>query len=720
MPPIAAQATKPALLESLKTRVTLLLLLAVGLIAVMFAAISWQRDSVLTERYFETLQQVQRLAWSRLEASALVTARAVQTDSASRLALSQALSNQDRGAVDMILRDLTASRPGARAEVHTADGKLFATTSSDLRPEPLMDPLALANLIGSVPGSAEAAERSAGLIQTKQGYFWIAATRVEMRDKSVGWLVIGENVEAKLPLLKAGLSAEVALLNLRGRAVASTTPALLANNPLLGLARDAQVVSIKADGAQTWRAVVSPFFGVDGRVIGALVTLRNESEQLAADTKKAFLLAVAALVGIGLMAAGVWWQVQRFMRPLERSVRVLGELARENLAVSLDDADEAQANEAGAIARGVAALRGEMLSLQVLREERLRVERDQARLIREQLTRLAAGLDEAARAEILATLDDEPSELVDTRHARLGDSSREPRSGLVGLARVLARLTDMINEQQARLLKLLSDLRQAMRQQALLLSLQQELEIARKMQLSILPRQPPATTAIEIASLMIPAKEIGGDFYDYFLLDEDHLAVVVADVSGKGVPAAFFMAISRTLLKANAFYQRDPALMMSQLNDQLCAENEQMMFVTVFYGLLELKTGTLHYVNAGHNPPLWVKSGDTDGTAPLFLPRGQNMAMAVMDGLTYTAGSLRLSVGDSLVLYTDGVTEAVNAAGKFFEEPPLQAAVAAAHATQTPLEQWPNAVLQAVRDFECGAAQADDITCVVLRYKGLT
>jgi sigma-B regulation protein RsbU (phosphoserine phosphatase) len=341
-----------------------------------------------------------------------------------------------------------------------------------------------------------------------------------------------------------------------------------------------------------------------------------------------------------------------------------------------------------------------MLNLQMLRDERTRIREQQERLIRTQLKRLADNLDEESRAEILRALEPE------MRTNSLSSGGNE----LAELASILGRLSSLVSTQQTRLVGLLQDLRAAMEQQAVLASLKQELEIAHSMQLSILPRTAPATDAARVEALMVPAKEVGGDFYDYFLLDDRRLAVVVADVSGKGVPAAFFMAISRTLLKTNALFLERPSDVIGKLNDQLCAENEQMMFVTVFFAILDLANGELAYVNAGHNPPVLRQH---DG-AVRFLPKGQNMALAVLEGQVYTEGLLLLSPGDTMLLYTDGVTEASNAGHVLFGDANLLEVVRG-HDGGPGL---PEAVLRAVRTFEAGAAQADDITCVALRYRG--
>ena len=426
-----------------------------------------------------------------------------------------------------------------------------------------------------------------------------------------------------------------------------------------------------------------------------------------APSEEGFRLPRGALVVLGLAA-----YMQHAMEPLARSVGVLKALASGATDASLDDGEEEAEDESGAIARGVVAIRSELLNLETLRQERIRTRQQQERLIRDQLRSLAESLDPTSREEILAALgtrSEAPATAPET--AQQGGTNQ-----LAELAGILGRMSGLVSTQQSRLLKLLRELQAAVQTQAMLASLQQELEIARQMQLSILPRSAPDLGEIDIAATMIPAKEVGGDFYDYFPIDDEHLAIVVADVSGKGVPAAFFMAISRTLLKSNALFLRFPGATIAALNDQLCAENDQMMFVTVFYGVLHLRSGKLTYVNAGHNPPVRLRDGQAR-----FFERGANMALAVMEGQEYTEGEVTLSPGETLLLYTDGVTEANNAEGTLFGDQALLDAMVAVGADRVHKGHAggvPQRVVQAVRAFEAGAAQADDITVVAITYQG--
>lgn len=242
-----------------------------------------------------------------------------------------------------------------------------------------------------------------------------------------------------------------------------------------------------------------------------------------------------------------------------------------------------------------------------------------------------------------------------------------------------------------------------------------ELSVATHIQTSMLPRIFPAfpeQKEFDIYAVMNPAKEVGGDFYDFFLVDEDHLAVVVADVSGKGVPAALFMVIAKTLIKDHAQHGTSPELVFTEVNRLLCETNDEGMFVTAWMGVLELSTGHLTYVNAGHNPPLLRRAGG--GYDYLRTRRG--LVLAGLEETRYRSCSLDLSPGDALFLYTDGVTEATNAEQQLYGEERLSAVLNANR------DCAPEALLSAVRaDVEAfvgEAPQFDDITVLSLCYYG--
>ncbi|MDD2290407.1 MAG: SpoIIE family protein phosphatase [Bacteroidales bacterium] len=189
-----------------------------------------------------------------------------------------------------------------------------------------------------------------------------------------------------------------------------------------------------------------------------------------------------------------------------------------------------------------------------------------------------------------------------------------------------------------------------------LLSIEHDLMVAREIQRAIMPKPIPGLEWAYIDGSMEAARQIGGDFYDYFMMDDHRLGFVIGDVSGKGIPAAIFMAVSRTLIRATGLKGMSPKDCMNYVNHLLCTESVNSMFVTVFYGMLDLETDTLHYVNAGHNPPILLRH---DGSTEVF-PLTDNIVLGVYDGYSFKTNSIPFLKDDTLVLYTDGVTEAFN------------------------------------------------------------
>jgi serine phosphatase RsbU (regulator of sigma subunit) len=241
-----------------------------------------------------------------------------------------------------------------------------------------------------------------------------------------------------------------------------------------------------------------------------------------------------------------------------------------------------------------------------------------------------------------------------------------------------------------------------------------ELNVATQIQANMLPCTFPAFPdrgEFDIYASMTPAKEVGGDFYDFFLVDERTLAIVMADVSGKGVPAALFMVIAKTLIKNNAQSGQSPKEVFETVNNILCENNDAGMFVTVFLGYLDIPGGRLTFVNAGHNYPL-LRSGESFD----WLKTKPNFILAGMEDSFYKQHEAVLKPGDELFLYTDGVTEAVNNENELFGDQKL--IEAANDSLDLPLKDFTVSIKREIDKFAQGAEQADDITMLALRYKG--
>ena len=241
-------------------------------------------------------------------------------------------------------------------------------------------------------------------------------------------------------------------------------------------------------------------------------------------------------------------------------------------------------------------------------------------------------------------------------------------------------------------------------------SMESELKIAHDIQMSMLPKTYPAfpdRNDIDIYGYMLPAKAVGGDLYDFFIRDEK-LFFCIGDVSGKGVPASLFMAVTRFLFRNIAAYSQEPNQIASSLNEALSSNNETGMFVTLFLGSLDLKSGLLSFSNAGHNPPLLLADSDV---VPLACD--PNIPVGVISGFQFTSQHLQLQPGNTLFLYTDGLSEAEDSRQQLFGFERIQQVARTADSTPQRLIEAMNTAVQL---FIGEAEQSDDLTMLAVQY----
>ena len=248
-----------------------------------------------------------------------------------------------------------------------------------------------------------------------------------------------------------------------------------------------------------------------------------------------------------------------------------------------------------------------------------------------------------------------------------------------------------------------------------LVALKQELDIATVIQTSMLPKTFPAfpdRKEFDIYAKMIPAKEVGGDLYDFFLIDRYKLGIVIGDVSGKGIAAALLMAVCKTLLKVTAGKGIPTDAVLTEVSKILFNESPSNMFVTVFYGILDTRNGSFEYSNGGHNPPYLFAA---DGNIKTIDDAG-GLMLGVMEMTDYKSNIIILNPGDSIFFYTDGVTEAFNEEEEEFDNHRLSALLNKQVGPET--EEIVNRVFSGLSEFTAGADQSDDITCMALKYIG--
>lgn len=243
--------------------------------------------------------------------------------------------------------------------------------------------------------------------------------------------------------------------------------------------------------------------------------------------------------------------------------------------------------------------------------------------------------------------------------------------------------------------------------------IESELKIANKIQASMLPRifpPYPDREEFDIYASMTPAREVGGDFYDFYLIDEDRVAIIIGDVSGKGVPAALFMVIAKTLIKNEAQRGLAPDQILYNVNNTLCKDNEELLFVTSFVGILNLKENKLEYSNAGHNPPILKRAqGYFD-----YISLKSGFVLGGMENFEYQLEEMSFKPGDIIYVYTDGITEAMNQNREQFSEERLLETLN--NIEEDELEFIERNIKKAVNDFSGDAPQYDDYTMIMLKY----
>ena len=454
-----------------------------------------------------------------------------------------------------------------------------------------------------------------------------------------------------------------------------------------------------------------PLNDVGGGRLGYLTVFRDVTQQVSQSRIYRDVLIAATLLFAAIVLLGLYATVRQSFLRLDEVILVLNRLARGETVLPLAVTDGS--DEIGRLGQAVELFRQNALALAKHAKGRGRRRRRQERFIRSQIQGLAEGFGGDFGESLLKELSD-----IETAHAE--KLARQAAAGETGeapgdteelgiIADAFEHLADRVRAQYEEMNRLIAKLSEALTHKAALASLQNELDIARRIQTSILPSDLSEAGSFEASGKMLPAKGVGGDFYDFFKIDDRRLGVAVADVSGKGVPAAFFMLISRTLLKATAAFGLPPSEALTRLNDLLSAENEQSMFVTLFYGILDLESGDFVYSNGGHLQPIWLNGSEIRRLEPT-----NDMALAIMGGLQYGEGSVRLAPGDRILLYTDGMTEASDPEENLYGDERLIGVLKdlCSESTREILED----LVRSVVSFSADAPQADDITLLAFRY----
>lgn len=673
----------------LRTRITLIA--AGGFLALMtiFWGASLVRDRLEQDRTAAVAVSGQSALWQEILQVQLSQLHGLLDDMEANVDLRLAVTFANRQGVVAALETLgVQTKDETLAFEVVGEDRDVSTILGERQPRGILD---AGTLDRAFDGHAESGVR----VVSASRAFLVATRTMTLMNRGTVVLVLARDISVALHRFASSVEAQATLLSLRERAIATTDAALWDKADVTIAPRQPSYTRVKV-GDRVYSVTSVPVDGITGGAVAALVSLKDNTSAWAAQET---LRLVAIIAGVALAVVGViglnvflWFS----FRPLENAIGVLQALSNGDTSVTLDHTGN---DEIGRIAQAIAGLRRNAQALAESRRHRERVRRRQEAVISTELRLLADSIDATDREELLELLS--------------APKGTEAEDELRRLARVMHDLSRRIVDQHTRLSSMVVELREALITKTKLAGLQQELEIASQVQLAILPKTFPPEPSIVLDAHMTPAREVGGDFYDYFHVDERTIGFVVADVSGKGIPAALFMAIARTLLRSTALFERSPAGCVRRVNDLLAMENDQMLFVTLFYGVIDLDSGRVTYVNAGHNPPYRIAPTGEITT----VPSTSGMAVAVVEGYVYKEGAFDMQPGETLMLFTDGVTEAIDIDGELYGEARLEAFLATG-AKDWSMSEICRETLQSIRVFERGAPQADDITCLALRYLG--
>jgi len=701
----------------LRTRISLLVILAFAVICIGLTLASLKREDLLRMQYTGATTVDRFNLWQKINASLLLRMEDKAWIAAEDETFRHAVYTGDQVAVQrlgtIIAARLRDQGIADRFDVLYADGTLAYSSQAAVFQSSIINPRAAQDAIVRgvrIRGTGNDQQRNVSLV------LGIPLNAPAAAIGIAGMGIYATSIDEAIREMEQATQSSVVIVNRRGRLLAGSTGALWESlGKLVDLSATDTLQTVEADD-RVYSAVVLPQTADLGSLVARLISIKDVTDLARRQQQISQFTVGAALGFLILVLVGIGYYMARSFAPLTDGVAVLNALSRGDLDARIEGADEQ--DEVGRIAGAVNVFRANLIAFDRFRRSRERQRRRQERFIRREMTQLADTLDEEERVAVLAELDqleylvrDAPGQegrtmsIADATDSASTALTRESDS-LAMTALAFQKMSDRVQDQN-------QSLREALAAKNAFIALQKELDIAARVQLSLLPDTLPLTERAEMTGIMRPAKEVGGDFYDYFHLDRNHIAVAVADVSGKGVPAGLFMVMTRTLMRATAVRHVDaPGRVLASVNDFLEQNNSEDLFVTLFYGVLDERTGRFVYANGGHNPPILV---DSDGANPLKTTGG--VALGMFDGLDYDDAYVDMEPGARLVLFSDGVTEAFNASDEAFGDDRLLDTTRALPVEQGP-DQDVNDIVNAVDEFAGDAPQFDDITCVVLVYKG--
>lgn len=697
----------------LRTRISFFVTLTIGVICASIVFVGFERERLIKDQYARESVSGQINLWNKIKNEFIQQMGASESLVSENSDLISAIERQDTMAIQSLGREmfvkLNEEDVIGRFDLVFEDGSLaFSSLPTVFQSPVIASGIAKSHIEnGTVAlGIGNDAQRNTGIVYG----FPLYARQV----KPVAMAIFFTDILSAIQEMERVSDSTVVFVNRRGRLIAASDKELWGNlRKQISLQNHDTLQTIRLE-EQYFSVSVLPQNAELSGLVGRIVIVQDITGLIA--RQQAISQPSAIIIGVLLLFLlfGLNYYMSRAFSPLAGSVRVLSALSKGDLQAQIEDA--VTDDEVGQISNAINRFRIDMVTLNRFRRSRERQQSRQKRFIIREMTGLSETLDGEERENVLQELDklrtivQEAPQDIDQQAESLqnftsGDQAQNIKhpDSMAMMAIAFQHMSGRVQDQHDRL-------RESLRTKEALASIQKELDIATRVQLSLIPHDLELSKPFPASGYMTPAKEVGGDFFDLFRLDENRIGVAIADVSGKGVPAALFMVMARTLLRSTVFHIHSPADVLEYMNDYLEKNNDEQLFVTLFYGILDEAKGTLTYSTGGHNPPI---VSDSKGTR--VLEQTEGAVLALIDDLVYSETTVVLEAGSRIVMMTDGIPEAFNGEGEAFGDDRTLETISALKFEQSP-ETDIKELVGAVDKFVGDAPQFDDITCVVLHY----
>lgn len=700
----------------LRTQISLLGILVVMTVSAFILLASFEREDLIRVQYSKEVLSDQSNLWGKIKDEFIDDMADTAWILRDNRELISAIGSQDSETIRRIGRQvvgqLKVEKVADRLDIFDREGNLIYSTLSGVFQSSIISEEFAKSAIdnnSTVRGVGNDKQRNSAVV--------FGFPLIDDAGQVLGMGVMALDIIRPLAEMQKLNDSSTMILNRRGRLLVAPEPDVWEEyGEFIDLNEMGTLQTISKDD-RFFSVTVLPQIADLGSLVGRLVSIEEVTDQVLQQRKIGRLTFLLIAVFTLLSLVSLYLYMRYAFVPLTEGVEVLQALARGDLMMLVNM--RTGKDEVGQIGNAVNVFRSGMLMLNRYRRSRERQRARQERFIYREMTELADTLDGDDQEAMLRELDKiAPKIELKASSESIADSlitvdptaeDFDPRvlhgsDSLVLMATAFHSMSARVRDQHQRL-------RDALATKQAFTALRKELDIATRVQLSLLPHRSEKSKSLEIVGGMWPAKEVGGDFFDYFRLDADHIGIAIADVSGKGVPAALFAVMARTSLRGMAVHVRSPSMILENINNFLEKHNDENLFITFFYGILNESTGRFTYANGGHNTPFLV---DNREVIPLELTSG--MVLGMFDEIEFDEASIDLKPGSRLVFFTDGIPEAFNIENEAYGDDRLLD-VLSSLPDRGPGDDVKK-IVGSVNTFVGTAPQFDDITCVILHYRG--